>query len=63
MFVKSDDNTLTTKNVRTSWTIWTVQYYIDKMGQKSLEKRDNTPDEKREGGRTVGSGRVATVIE
>ena len=57
------DNTLTTKNERISWTIWTEQYYIDKMGQKSLKKHHNTPDEKREGGRTVGSGRVATVIE
>ena len=33
------------------------------MGQRTPEKRNNTPDEKREGGRTVGSGRVATIIE
>ena len=45
------------------WTIWTEKELIDKTEQKSLKRPDNTPDEKREGGRTVGSGRVASIIE
>jgi hypothetical protein len=38
-------------------------YFPQKMPEITRDVLVNTPDRYREGGRTVGSGRVATVIE
>ena len=57
------DNTMTTKNQKMLWIAWKIWIFKNKKAQTTSYIRHNTPDEKREGGRTVGSGRVATVIE
>ena len=38
-------------------------YFPQKMPKIQLNTLPNTPDRYREGGRTVGSGRVASIIE
>ena len=48
------------KTIRRWWKIWSFPY---KLHWKSPFTYCITPVQPREGGRTVGSGRVATIIE
>ena len=40
-----------------------MTYFLHKNAQKAQKKPHQTIHREREGGRTVGSGRVATIVE
>ena len=50
-----------TKSKQTTRIQWKIRIFPHKSHEKSLFAHRNT--QVREGGRTVGSGRVATIIE
>lgn len=52
-----------TKSPKTTQTQWKIRIFPHKLHEKSLFAHSNTPVRYREGGRTVGSGKVATIIE
>ena len=52
-----------TKSPKTTRTQWKIRIFPHKSHEKSPFAHRNTSVWYREGGRTVGSGRVATVIE
>ena len=52
-----------TKSPKTTWTQRKIWIFPHESHEKSPFVHRNTPVWYREGGRTVGSGRVATVIE
>ena len=57
------DNNLITKNSETRKTTCKTVDFNHEKHQKPHKKQSTTPYRYREGGRTVGSGRVATIIE
>jgi hypothetical protein len=57
------DNNLITKISKTINTPWKMTYFLHKNAQKAQKKPHQTISREREGGRTVGSGRVATIVE
>ena len=59
----NNDNTMITKSPKTTRTQWKIWIFHRKSHEKSSFVHRNTSVRYREGGRTVGSGRVATVIE
>ena len=59
----NSDNTMITKSKKTIRTQWKIRIFPHESHKKSPFAHHNTSVWYREGGRTVGSGTVAKIIE